>query len=111
MLVIADPGEGKRCIRDRNIRAFWQFMTPYIISMEYVMGDMPGIISTDVSADLTVAKTAATFRNDYVLRPEYYDLDPVFCLASNELTDKIQGPDHNTDVYKRQNKFMCLRLF
>lgn len=33
-------------------------MTPYITSMEYVMGDMPGIIYTDVSADLTVAKTA-----------------------------------------------------
>ena len=60
---------------EQNIRAFWQFMTPYITSMEYVMGDMPGIIYTDVSADLTVAKTAATFRNDYVLRPEYYDLD------------------------------------
>ena len=80
---------------EQNIRAFWQFMTPYIISMEYVMGDMPGIIYTDVSADLTVAKTAATFRNDYVLRPEYYDLDPVFCLASNELT----GPDGAGDKY------------
>ena len=44
---------------EQNIRAFWQFMTPYITSMEYVMGDMPGIIYTDVSADLTVGKDSS----------------------------------------------------
>lgn len=94
---------------EQNIRAFWQFMTPYITSMEYVMGDMPGIIYTDVSADLTVAKTAATFRNDYVLRPEYYDLDPVFCLVSNELTDPmelvINTHNRNAMLLQRAEKY------
>lgn len=99
---------------EQNIRAFWQFMTPYITSMEYVMGDMPGIIYTDVSADLTVAKTAATFRNDYVLRPEYYDLDPVFCLASNELTDPmelvINTHNRNAMLLQRAEKYKKVRI-
>ena len=99
---------------EQNIRAFWQFMTPYIISMEYVMGDMPGIIYTDVSADLTVAKTAATFRNDYVLRPEYYDLDPVFCLVSNELTDPmelvINTHNRNAMLLQRAEKYKKVRI-
>ena len=99
---------------EQNIRAFWQFMTPYITSMEYVMGDMPGIIYTDVSADLTVAKTAATFRNDYVLRPEYYDLDPVFCLVSNELTDPmelvINTHNRNAMLLQRAEKYKKVRI-
>ena len=98
---------------EQNIRAFWQFMTPYITSMEYVMGDMPGIIYTDVSADLTVAKTA-TFRNDYVLRPEYYDLDPVFCLVSNELTDPmelvINTHNRNAMLLQRAEKYKKVRI-
>jgi molecular chaperone HtpG len=99
---------------EQNIRAFWQFMTPYITSMEYVMGDMPGIIYTDVSADLTVAKTAASFRNDYVLRPEYYDLDPVFCLVSNELTDPmelvINTRNRNAMLLQRAEKYKKVRI-
>ena len=99
---------------EQNIRAFWQFMTPYITSMEYVMGDMPGIIYTDVSADLTVAKTAASFRNDYVLRPEYYDLDPVFCLVSNELTDPmelvINTHNRNAMLLQRAEKYKKVRI-
>ena len=95
---------------EQNIRAFWQFMTPYITSMEYVMG----IIYTDVSADLTVAKTAATFRNDYVLRPEYYDLDPVFCLVSNELTDPmelvINTHNRNAMLLQRAEKYKKVRI-
>lgn len=99
---------------EQNIRAFWQFMTPYITSMEYVMGDMPGIIYTDVSADLTVAKTAASYRNDYVLRPEYYDLDPVFCLVSNELTDPmelvINTHNRNAMLLQRAEKYKKVRI-
>lgn len=99
---------------EQNIRAFWQFMTPYITSMEYVMGDMPGIIYTDVSADLTVAKTAASFRNDYVLRPEYYDLDPVFCLVSNDLTDPmelvINTHNRNAMLLQRAEKYKKVRI-
>ena len=86
----------------------------YRENLEYVMGDMPGIIYTDVSADLTVAKTAATFRNDYVLRPEYYDLDPVFCLVSNELTDPmelvINTHNRNAMLLQRAEKYKKVRI-
>ena len=77
-------------IFEQNIRAFWQFLAPYITSMEYVMEDMPGIVYTDVAADLTIQRTAASFRNSYILRPEYYDIEPVFCVVSNELTDPME---------------------
>lgn len=85
---------------EQNIRAFWQFLAPYIQSMEYIMGDTPGMIYTEVVADMTNRKAPAAYRDSYVLRPEYYDIDPVFCLVSNELTDPMQIVlnEHNRNV-------------
>lgn len=51
----------------------------------------------------------ASFRNDYVLRPEYYDLDPVFCMVSNELTDPmelvINPHNRNAMLLQRAEKY------
>lgn len=61
-----------------------------------------------------MAKTAASFRNDYVLRPEYYDLDPVFCLVSNELTDPmelvINTHNRNAMLLQRAEKYKKVRI-
>lgn len=102
-------------IFEPNIRAFWQFIAPYITSMEYIMEDMPGIVYTDVAADLTASKAAAAFRDTYLLRPHYYDIEPVFCMVSNELTDPmelvINRHNRNAMLLERAKKYPKVRRF
>lgn len=49
-----------------------------------------------------------------MLRPEYYDLDPVFCLVSNELTDPmelvINTHNRNAMLLQRAEKYKKVRI-
>jgi len=65
---------------------------------------MPGMspitYSIDVIYGVINCQKALIFYG-YGLRPEYYDLDPVFCLVSNELTDPMELVinTHNRNVF------------
>ena len=44
-------------IYEHNIRAFMQFIAPYVTDMHYVVNeDIQGLIYTHISADMTVEK-------------------------------------------------------
>ena len=78
------------------------------------MGDKPSILYSDESADHTVAKTEAPFLNAYVLRPQFYDLNPVVSLKPNELTDPmelvINTHNRNAMLLQRAEKYKKVRI-
>lgn len=75
---------------EQNARMFIQFMTPYITQMRYVIEDTPGVIYTDISADMTYKKEISEYRDKVQLQPDGCDMPNVFCLVSNELTSPME---------------------
>lgn len=77
-------------IFEMNLNIFKQFMMPYIVSQKYVIGEAPGIIYTEIFADLKEKKTTYEFDGDFDLNPKGCDSPEVFCLVSNERTSPIE---------------------
>lgn len=100
---------------EQNIRVFIQFMTPYISQMRYVIEDTPGVIYTDISADMTYKKQLSEFRNNVRLQPYGCDMPNVFCLVSNELTSPMElvlNPyNKNANILLKGERYEKVRRF
>lgn len=78
-------------IYEHNIRAFMQFIAPYVTDMHYVVNeDIQGLIYTHISADMTVEKDTNPKRGRYITQPAIPEEHMEFCLVSNELTSPLE---------------------
>lgn len=94
---------------EAQIDIFWQFVAPYVERMEYVISENPGIIYTSASVNFSEKKNKAESRYDDEkdidhtwakdaplivaaadIRPQFMDIDQVFCLVSNEQTNPME---------------------
>lgn len=100
-------------IFEKNIRAFLQFLLPYIVEQEYIVGKTPGVIYTDIQADLSETKKSVQVWERESLRPRGCKNVPAFCLVSNELTSPFEiifNPyNRNARLLKKAEKYEKVR--
>lgn len=73
-------------IFDDYVKIFMQFMLPYVTVNRYVIGETPGIIYTELYADMKYKKSRFSFRERPDIYPEGCDNPSVFCLVANDRT-------------------------
>lgn len=100
-------------IFENNIKAFIQFLFQYIVSQEYIVGKIPGMIFTEIEADLSVQKKTVPIWEQGELRPKGCKNVAAFCLVSNELTSPfeiIYNPyNRNARLLKKAEKYKKVR--
>lgn len=70
-------------IFEKNAHGFMQFLSPYITDMEYKIGVTPGVIYTDITADLKDVKNVTAFRKNLRFYPDGCKSNNVFCFVDN----------------------------
>lgn len=77
-------------IFETNLNIFKQFMYPYMVSHKYVIGEAPGVIYTEIFADLREKRNPYQYQQNMNLNPKGCDSPEVFCLVSNERVSPIE---------------------
>lgn len=75
---------------ENNVKVFSQFLSPYIERMEYAVGEVPGVIYTEIYADMRDKKEPSSYRNNCLRQPIGCESSNVFCLVSNEETKPFE---------------------
>lgn len=75
---------------EKNREMFSQMLAPYIKSMRYKLTELPGIVYTEVVADIHMRKSLSPFCRNYKLYPAPKVDDLVFCFVSNEQNGPFQ---------------------
>lgn len=76
-------GEVDVVVFEKNAQAFMQFLSPYIEVMDYQIGETPGVIYTDIKADLTTIRNLSAHLNEVELYPDGCSVSKVFCFVDN----------------------------
>ncbi len=69
---------------EKNHNIFMQFFAPYLKSQRYIISDLPGIVYTEILADISMKKSVIPYRKAYQLYPKNQVDDLVFCFVTND---------------------------
>jgi hypothetical protein len=69
---------------EKNRDMFTQFLTPYLEQQRYVVSEIPGLIYTELAADIHMWKNIAPYRWSTQLHPVPIVDDELFCFVTNE---------------------------
>jgi hypothetical protein len=69
---------------EKNREFLVQFLAPYNKGQRYVISKLPGIIYTEMTADMHMRKSVSPYRRNYQAYPGEAIADVIFCFISNE---------------------------
>lgn len=98
---------------DKNYNIFMQFLAPYLKQQRYIISSLPGIVYTELQADIQMKKSPIPYRKSYQLYPRASVDDMVFCFATNDpkgTFEIIINENHrNAQLLARcgNNPFVC----
>lgn len=75
---------------EKNRDMFTQFLTPYLKGQRYVVSEIPGLVYTELSADIHMRKNVSPYRKTIQLHPENMVDDLLFCFVTNEQTGPLK---------------------
>lgn len=75
---------------EKNREVLTQFMTPYLKTFRYVISEIPGIIYTEVVADIHMRKAISPYQKKIQLFPANMVEDLLFCFVTNEQNGPLQ---------------------
>jgi hypothetical protein len=82
---------------ENNREFLVQFLAPYNQGQQYVITNLPGIIYTEMVADLYMRKNISPCRRNYPLYPSEAVSESIFCYVTNEQSGPfriILNPNH-----------------
>lgn len=83
-------GRYQLIVFEKNRDMFTQFLTPYLKGQKYVVSEIPGVIYTELVADLHMKKNLSPYRRSIRLHPDNLVDDMLFCFVTNEQTGPLQ---------------------
>ncbi len=83
-------GRYQLIVFEKNRDMFTQFLTPYLKGQKYVVSEIPGVIYTELVADLHIKKNLSPYRKSIRLHPDNLVDDMLFCFVTNEQTGPLQ---------------------
>jgi hypothetical protein len=69
---------------EKNRDMFTQFLTPYLENQKYVVSEIPGLVYTELTADIHMWKNIAPYRWSVHLHPANLVEEELFCFVTNE---------------------------
>lgn len=83
-------GRYQLIVFEKNRDMFTQFLTPYLKGQKYVVSEIPGVVYTELVADLHMKKNLSPYRRSIRLHPDNLVDDMLFCFVTNEQTGPLQ---------------------
>ena len=83
-------GRYQLIVFEKNRDMFTQFLTPYLKVQQYVISEIPGLVYTELVADIRMKKNISPYRKSVRLHPPQLVDDVLFCFATNEQTGPLQ---------------------
>ena len=75
---------------DKNIQAFMQFLSPYLVSQHYIVSENAGIVYTEINADFTEKRNTSEYRKKIQLYPKSCLNSTAFCVVDNSRISPVE---------------------